>query len=96
MNPHHNGDAEATLLLLTLETVAMTTSNKVPEDSFHFAYIIYFALGFGVLLPWNAFITAGGSMLLLTYIYNPMRNLHNNNKQPLRTIFSTKLHPIDK
>ncbi|KAJ8451645.1 hypothetical protein Cgig2_018279 [Carnegiea gigantea] len=31
---------------------------KVPEDSFKFAYIIYFTLGAGFLLPWNAFITA--------------------------------------
>ncbi|XP_010533125.1 PREDICTED: equilibrative nucleotide transporter 1-like [Tarenaya hassleriana] len=31
---------------------------KIPSDSFHFAYIIYFTLGVGFLLPWNAFITA--------------------------------------
>lgn len=29
-----------------------------PVDSFHFAYIIYFTLGAGFLLPWNGFITA--------------------------------------
>ncbi|XWS34822.1 hypothetical protein CRYUN_Cryun21dG0070200 [Craigia yunnanensis] len=29
-----------------------------PEDKFHLAYIIYFTLGVGYLLPWNAFITA--------------------------------------
>ncbi|XVE75061.1 hypothetical protein DITRI_Ditri12bG0067100 [Diplodiscus trichospermus] len=29
-----------------------------PEDKFHLAYIIYFTLGVGFLLPWNAFITA--------------------------------------
>lgn len=29
-----------------------------PQDTYHLAYIIYFALGFGYLLPWNAFITA--------------------------------------
>lgn len=34
------------------------TPKKVPEDSFYFAYIIYFTLGAGFLLPWNAFITA--------------------------------------
>ncbi|XP_054823130.1 equilibrative nucleotide transporter 1 [Prosopis cineraria] len=32
--------------------------NKVPEDKWHLAYIIYFILGLGYLLPWNAFITA--------------------------------------
>ncbi|XP_010471028.1 PREDICTED: equilibrative nucleotide transporter 1-like [Camelina sativa] len=31
---------------------------KAPSDSFHFAYIIYFTLGVGFLLPWNSFITA--------------------------------------
>lgn len=29
-----------------------------PKDVFHFAYIVYFTLGAGFLLPWNAFITA--------------------------------------
>ncbi|KAG7589264.1 Equilibrative nucleoside transporter [Arabidopsis suecica] len=33
-------------------------SLKSPDDSFHFAYIIYFTLGVGFLLPGNAFITA--------------------------------------
>ncbi|KAG9447404.1 hypothetical protein H6P81_013532 [Aristolochia fimbriata] len=31
---------------------------KAPEDRFHLAYIVYFILGAGCLLPWNAFITA--------------------------------------
>ncbi|KAL8137715.1 hypothetical protein V2J09_003716 [Rumex salicifolius] len=31
---------------------------KIPEDSFNLCYIIYFTLGAGFLLPWNAFITA--------------------------------------
>ncbi|GMH27635.1 hypothetical protein Nepgr_029478 [Nepenthes gracilis] len=35
-----------------------TASQKIPKDTFHFAYIIYFTLGAGFLLPWNAFITA--------------------------------------
>ena len=61
-----DGDAEAALLLPTPETVATTSSNKVPEDSFHLAYIIYFTLGFGFLLPWNAFITA---VDYFSYIY---------------------------
>ncbi|KAJ7530633.1 hypothetical protein O6H91_14G011700 [Diphasiastrum complanatum] len=29
-----------------------------PEDTFNIAYLIYFALGAGILLPWNAFIAA--------------------------------------
>ncbi|KAL8253647.1 hypothetical protein R6Q59_031868 [Mikania micrantha] len=31
---------------------------KPPQDSYHLAYIIYFILGTGYLVPWNAFITA--------------------------------------
>ncbi|TMW86141.1 hypothetical protein EJD97_021897 [Solanum chilense] len=47
----NGGDSESTSLL--------TPSNpKIPKDSFHIAYIIYFTLGAGYLLPWNAFITA--------------------------------------
>lgn len=30
----------------------------VPKDRFHVAYLVYFTLGAGFLLPWNAFITA--------------------------------------
>ncbi|KAK6931075.1 Equilibrative nucleoside transporter [Dillenia turbinata] len=44
------GDLESALLL--------ATDKNIPKDSFHLAYIIYFALGAGSLLPWNAFITA--------------------------------------
>ncbi|KAI3516289.1 hypothetical protein L1887_15203 [Cichorium endivia] len=33
-------------------------NTKIPEDSYHLAYIIYFILGTGYLIPWNAFITA--------------------------------------
>ncbi|KAK6922165.1 Equilibrative nucleoside transporter [Dillenia turbinata] len=44
------GDSESAGLL--------QTDKNVPKDSFHLAYIIYFALGAGYLLPWNAFITA--------------------------------------
>ncbi|KAL2329309.1 hypothetical protein Fmac_022736 [Flemingia macrophylla] len=33
-------------------------SRKVPEDKWDLAYIVYFTLGLGYLLPWNAFITA--------------------------------------
>ncbi|KAL3501201.1 hypothetical protein ACH5RR_035650 [Cinchona calisaya] len=39
---------------------------KIPQDSFHLAYIIYFTLGAGYLLPWNAFITA---VDYFTYLY---------------------------
>ncbi|KAJ4974904.1 hypothetical protein NE237_008078 [Protea cynaroides] len=31
---------------------------KIPNDSFNMAYVIYFTLGAGFLLPWNTFITA--------------------------------------
>ncbi|XP_022996538.1 equilibrative nucleotide transporter 1 [Cucurbita maxima] len=51
-----DGDSESTSLLET--TSVAVTPNKVPKDSFHLAYIIYFTLGFGYLLPWNAFVTA--------------------------------------
>ncbi|XP_068645402.1 equilibrative nucleotide transporter 1-like [Aristolochia californica] len=34
------------------------TSAQVPADRFHLAYFVYFTLGAGFLLPWNAFITA--------------------------------------
>lgn len=36
----------------------MDATKKSPlKDTFHFAYIIYFTLGVGFLLPWNDFIT---------------------------------------
>ncbi|XP_009363535.2 equilibrative nucleotide transporter 1 [Pyrus x bretschneideri] len=50
-------NSEASLLLPTV-TAAAAVPNKIPKDSFHLAYIIYFTLGLGYLLPWNAFITA--------------------------------------
>ncbi|KAL1804428.1 hypothetical protein ACET3Z_033075 [Daucus carota] len=43
------------------ETAAETThllKPKIPKDTYHLAYIIYFTIGVGYLLPWNAFITA--------------------------------------
>ncbi|KAG6429588.1 hypothetical protein SASPL_107640 [Salvia splendens] len=46
------GDSESAALLLSPNQV------KIPRDTFHLAYIIYFTLGAGYLLPWNAFITA--------------------------------------
>lgn len=44
------GEAEALLL--------NPASKKIPNDSFNLAYIVYFTLGAGFLVPWNAFITA--------------------------------------
>ncbi|XP_041012428.1 equilibrative nucleotide transporter 1 [Juglans microcarpa x Juglans regia] len=56
-----DGDSESILLLssdapATATTIATTTT--ATKDAFHLAYIIYFTLGCGFLLPWNAFITA--------------------------------------
>ncbi|XP_034699443.1 equilibrative nucleotide transporter 1 [Vitis riparia] len=48
-------DSESSRLLTTTST---GSPRKIPKDSYHFAYIIYFTLGAGFLLPWNAFITA--------------------------------------
>ncbi|CAN4087532.1 unnamed protein product [Withania somnifera] len=56
--------SESTSLLL-LKTPAAAPS-KIPNDTFHIAYIIYFTLGTGYLLPWNAFITA---VDYFTYLY---------------------------
>lgn len=49
-------DSESSRLLINTSTGS--TPRKIPEDTYHFAYIIYFTLGAGYLLPWNAFITA--------------------------------------
>lgn len=56
-------DSESSLLLAAANPI---TPPKIPQDSFHFAYIIYFTLGLGFLLPWNAFITA---VDYFSYIY---------------------------
>ncbi|KAL8157112.1 equilibrative nucleotide transporter 1 [Apium graveolens] len=45
-----SGETETTHLL--------KPTNKIPKDTYHIAYIIYFTIGVGYLLPWNAFITA--------------------------------------
>ncbi|XP_052198755.1 equilibrative nucleotide transporter 1-like [Diospyros lotus] len=47
------GESESSSLLNSQNSQA-----KAPKDSFHLAYAIYFTLGAGYLLPWNAFITA--------------------------------------
>ncbi|KAK7263933.1 hypothetical protein RJT34_31532 [Clitoria ternatea] len=47
------GFTESTLLL-----PSGSANKKVPEDKWHLTYIVYFTLGLGYLLPWNAFITA--------------------------------------
>lgn len=51
-----NGDVESATSLLIPKS--SSDNSKVPKDSFHLAYIIYFTLGAGYLLPWNAFVTA--------------------------------------
>ncbi|KAI3982241.1 hypothetical protein MKX01_026214 [Papaver californicum] len=48
------------------EILLLPKENNIPKDSYHFAYIIYFTLGTGYLLPWNAFITA---VDYFTYLY---------------------------
>ncbi|KAD2393773.1 hypothetical protein E3N88_40750 [Mikania micrantha] len=45
-------DSESATLLLP------KTETKIPQDSYHLAYMIYFILGAGYLIPWNTFITA--------------------------------------
>ncbi|XP_051146269.1 equilibrative nucleotide transporter 1 [Andrographis paniculata] len=55
-------ESESAALLIPEES----NSEKIPTDSFHFVYIIYFSLGAGYLLPWNAFITA---VDYFTYLY---------------------------
>ncbi|PKA54725.1 Equilibrative nucleotide transporter 1 [Apostasia shenzhenica] len=39
-------------------TVKVAAAVSAPDDRFHMAYMVYFTLGMGFLLPWNAFITA--------------------------------------
>ncbi len=56
----NDGDSESTVLL------SSSTTNTIPKDKFHLAYLIYFTLGCGYLLPWNAFITA---VDYFTYLY---------------------------
>ncbi|KAF5746615.1 hypothetical protein HS088_TW06G00786 [Tripterygium wilfordii] len=51
-------DSESSVLLLSAAANPTIPPQKIPNDSFHFAYIIYFTMGLGFLLPWNAFITA--------------------------------------
>ncbi|KAG6498796.1 equilibrative nucleotide transporter 1-like [Zingiber officinale] len=38
--------------------LAEAVASSAPKDAFHLAYAVYFTLGAGFLLPWNAFITA--------------------------------------
>lgn len=52
---HHEADQEALLgKLLDYPTPGL----QRPEDRFNGAYIIFFSLGIGGLLPWNFFVTA--------------------------------------
>lgn len=49
------------------ESAPLTHEEGIPpKDVFHLAYISYFIMGTGFLLPWNAFITA---VDYFTYIY---------------------------
>lgn len=50
----------------TETTHMLKPKNKIPKDTYHLAYIIYFTIGLGYLLPWNAFITA---VDYFTYLY---------------------------
>ncbi|KAF2292727.1 hypothetical protein GH714_027661 [Hevea brasiliensis] len=62
-------DSESSLLLPDAASASASSpaiSQNVPKDTFHLAYIIYFTLGLGFLLPWNAFITA---VDYFSYIY---------------------------
>ncbi|KAH9709001.1 Equilibrative nucleotide transporter 1 [Citrus sinensis] len=54
VKPEPGSESESSLLLGN----SITVHQKPPPDTFHLAYIIYFTLGLGFLLPWNAFITA--------------------------------------
>lgn len=54
MSGETNDDSASTFLI----PKSPLTHPKIPKDSFNLAYIIYFTLGTGYLLPWNAFITA--------------------------------------
>ncbi|XP_020590358.1 equilibrative nucleotide transporter 1 [Phalaenopsis equestris] len=48
-----DGDEES-----SAATRVATVVGAAPKDQFYIAYIVYFILGMGFLLPWNAFITA--------------------------------------
>ncbi|KAL5998508.1 Epsin-1, required for endocytosis and actin patch assembly [Asimina triloba] len=52
------GDTEAAEAEALLLSSSAPQVKKIPKDSFNLAYIVYFSLGAGFLLPWNAFITA--------------------------------------
>lgn len=50
------GSTESSIHLLPSSSGSGT--KKAPEDKWQLAYIIYFTLGLGYVLPWNALITA--------------------------------------
>ena len=62
---------EIKISFLSTSTSNSTGEEKIPKDTYHIAYIIYFTLGAGYLLPWNAFITA---VDYFDYLY-PNRNV---------------------
>lgn len=62
-------DSESAVLLPApsiTTSVADSPHDNLPVDTFHLAYIVYFTLGCGYLVPWNAFITA---VDYFSYIY---------------------------
>ncbi|PRQ41166.1 putative equilibrative nucleoside transporter, major facilitator superfamily [Rosa chinensis] len=64
--PEENSESSLLLPTTTPTPDGAAAPNKVPNDPFHLTYIIYFTLGLGYLLPWNAFITA---VDYFTYLY---------------------------
>lgn len=51
-------EGETNALLLPPPAVADGDGSAAPKDNYHVTYMVYFILGAGFLLPWNAFITA--------------------------------------
>ncbi|GAV78750.1 Nucleoside_tran domain-containing protein [Cephalotus follicularis] len=52
------GPTTTTTGLTESESTVLLSQKNIPQDTYHLGYIIYFTLGLGFLLPWNAFITA--------------------------------------
>ncbi|CAA6664196.1 unnamed protein product [Spirodela intermedia] len=50
-NGHHGGEEGG-------ETALLLSHGAAPRDRLHLAYVVYFILGAGFLVPWNTFITA--------------------------------------
>lgn len=56
--PHHVDDESADPHDINERTALFRMNHGAPEDKNKLAYSIFFLLGIGSLLPWNAFITA--------------------------------------